>query len=104
MKTDRQELLLCLFNIRAPWARSWTGDNERGGGKGEEHTDTYIREGYRVRQKEGSFEQAPGLSRGRGSDVAMTLPSVQQTDRENEPETEMKVGGGWENWRGRFSA
>lgn len=34
----------------------------------------------------------------------MTLPSVQQTDGESERERErgggVKVGGGWERWRG----
>lgn len=51
-----------------------------------------------MKHKEGSFEQAPGLSRGRGRALPMTLPSVKQTDREWEREREMgmKVVGGWE--------
>lgn len=40
------------------------------------------RERNGVKHKEGSFEQAPGLSRGRGRAVPTTLPSVKQTDRE----------------------
>lgn len=36
------------------------------------------------KHKEGSFEQAPGLSRGRGRAVPTTLPSVKQTDGERE--------------------
>lgn len=56
------------------------------------------REGNGVKHKEGSFEQAPGLSRGRGRAVPTTLPSVKQTDGERE--RDMKVGGGWERWRG----
>lgn len=63
-------------------------------------------EGNGVKHEEGSFEQAPGLSRGRGRAVPTTLPSVKQTDTERERmkkrerEREMKVGGGWKRWRG----
>lgn len=62
------------------------------------------------KHKEGSFEQAPGLSRGRGRAVPTTLPSVKQTDGEREREREraregdMKVGGGWERWRERSNS
>ena len=40
------------------------------------------REGNGVKHKEESFEQAPGLSRGRGRAIPTTLPSVKQTDGE----------------------
>lgn len=56
------------------------------------------------KHKEGSFEQAPGLSRGRGRAVPTTLPSVKQTDGEREREGDMKVGGGWERWRERSNS
>lgn len=49
------------------------------------------------KHKEGSFEQAPGLSRGRGRAVPTTLPSVKQTDGEREKEGESQRGR-YEGW------
>lgn len=44
------------------------------------------KEGNGVKHKEESFEQAPGLSWGRGRAVPTTLPSVKQTDGERKKE------------------
>lgn len=75
-----------------------SGDNEREEEQSKGNREMERREGNGVKHKEGSFEQAPGLSRGRGRAVSTTLPSVKQTDGEREGG--VKVGGGWERWRG----
>lgn len=66
-------------------ALSWRGDNEIVRER-KKNREIERKEGNGVKHKEESFEQAPGLSWGRGRAVPTTLPSVKQTDGERKKE------------------
>lgn len=92
-RRERQRLLLGLFHVPGPNSPTlWLGEvTMKGEGEnGEKKTEKRREErGMERSIKRDLFEQAPGLSRGRGRAVSTTLPSVKQTDGEREGEREV---------------